>query len=149
MSGRPRNKVYHYTQDGRFIKMFDCENDVKREYYPNTNRPLFVRQSSNRDGKVYHYNYETIQLPDDTIISKIRIGREGVRNFIKKSKSSFTNISDNEKVIEVYNLDNKVIATFKGLHVASKITNISASTIHHQVTRNSKHTQSDLIFKYK
>lgn len=149
MSGRPKNKVYHYTEDGKFIKVFNCENDVKREYYPNTNRPLFVRQSSNKDGKKYYYNYETIQLLDNTIISKIRIGREGVRDFIKKSKSPFTNIQDNERIIEAYNLDNKVIATFKGLHVASKMTNIPASTIHHQVTRNSKHTQSDLIFRYK
>lgn len=152
MSGRPKNKVYHYTEDGKFIKTFECENDVRKEYYSKDRgqRPLFIRRSGTGVGnKVYYYNDTTITLPDGTIASKERIGRDGVFNYIKKSNSSYVGIADTERVINVSNLDGKVIATFKGLYVASLMTGIPKGTIHHQINKGTKSSQSDLIFRYK
>ena len=150
MSVRPKNKVYHYTPEGKYLKTFESESELRREYYStdNGNRPIFNRVARNK-GKIYHYNNVTAVLPDGSIVSRERIGRTGVLDYIRKRESPYTNISKEEPLIEVINLDNSIIAMFKGAYIASKMTGIHQSTIHHQVTRGNKTSHSGLIFRYK
>jgi len=141
MSGRPKQKRYEYDQNGKFIKQFECENDIRKQYYSKDvgKRPLF-------GGNKYNYDYHI--LKNNNIIVKERIGRIGIKNLLRRINNDFVNIS-NEKKINVYNLDNKIVASFINMNIAAKMTGIPLQTIHSQVNRGKGYsTDRGLIFKY-
>jgi hypothetical protein len=150
MSGRPKQKRYEYNQDGKFIREYVCENDIRKEYYAEDKgkRPLFGTTKTNHKGKVYSYNYSYHILKNNNIIVKERIGREGIKNLIKHINNDFVKIY-NKKKINVINLDNEIIASFISENIAAKMTNIPISTIHNQLTKGKGFsTDRGLIFKY-
>lgn len=147
MSGRPKQKSYQYDSNGKFIREFESIKEVQNIFYPNTKgiKNVFLNYTGNRK-----YERESILLTSGDLLTKTRIGRDAVKKEIKKIKSPFTNVSNSEKVIEVYNLDNQKIAEFKGFYVLTKmIKTISPATIYNQLKRNNSYVLGDLLFKYK
>lgn len=150
MSGRPKQKRYEYNQEGKFIREYECENDIRKEYYSQDKgkRPLFGTTRTNYKGKTYSYTYLYHILKNNNIIVKERIGRIGIKNLLRHINNDFVNIS-NKKKINVINLDNEIIASFVNINIASKMTNIPLSTIHSQLTKSKGFsTDRGLIFKY-
>ena len=137
MSGRPKQNVFQYDTNGKFIKSYECINDARKRYYFNDKgkRPMFTE-------KDYHV------LPDNTYLVTERIGRDAIKLLVKKSKSEFIKINE-EKTIKLFNLDNREIARFASISIAHKLTNIPISTIFHQVNDGKGFTKTDLIFKYE
>lgn len=143
MSGRPKQVRYQYSKDGKFLNQFDSETDVRKKYYSNDKgkRPLFGTK-----GYIKEYHI----LPDNTFLTKERIGRTGIREINKRIDSKlFLDIDNNDTKIKVFNLDNKIIASFVSIKIASKMTNIPFGTIYSQLKDDrGKFTHSGLIFKY-
>jgi hypothetical protein len=129
MSGRTKQKVYQYEYNtyGKFIKSYDSISEVRRIYFfkDSGKRPLLANNTS----------YKI--LSDNTIISKERIGREGVVNIIKRENNKYINLGNLIKPVKVYNLDNKLIAEFISPTLTSKIMNIPLPTLYHKLN-NSK-----------
>jgi hypothetical protein len=143
MSGRPKVKRFEYDSNGKYIKEYDCENDVRKSHYPNDigKRPLFTN-------KQLIHNYHI--LPNGNFVTKERIGRKGIIEIQKRLNNDFIKIKNNDKNINVYNLDNKIIATFANIQIASKLSNIPIGTIHHQLnTKVNKFTERGILFKYE
>jgi hypothetical protein len=144
MSGRPANKTYQYTTEGVFLQEYASESEVRSKYYSERKgkKPLFTRIT----------NYTKIEyhlLPDNTYLFKERIGRVGVRSFNKRLNDEFIKLSSYNKAVKVYNLDNKEIARFVNMTIASKMTNIPIGTIHHSLyDGKQKFSHRGLIFKH-
>lgn len=141
MAGNPPIKVYQYNKDGKFLKMFDSIQDVRKEYYKEDSgkRPFFRFKS------LY-----TI-LPDNTIVCKEKVGREFVKHVFKRLSNPFVRLDETSPLIKLFNIDNKVIATFKDIMIASKLTGISYRTIYAQLNTGKKirkEATNFLLFEY-
>ena len=139
MAGRKKLKIYQYNLSGKFIQTYESISRLRQVYFSDDNgkRPIFRNK-----------NYAV--LSDNTIISTNKIGREGVREIIKRINNPYLTLGNKIQEIEVYNLDSIKIATFASINIASKITNISNTTLHHRLERGCKHGNTDgLYFKYK
>jgi len=145
MSGRQKIKVFRYNNDGSFIESFDCLNDARNKFYPDTigKYPMF---SKNNDIHV---------LPDDTLLfKKKRTYRDDIVKLYRIINDKFSNIRigkyDNTP-IECYSLNGDKIAEFKNITIASIILNIPYATIYKRVKIDKMYTKSEdgLIFKFK
>lgn len=143
-SGREKQKLYHYDKNGNFIKVFDSHQDLRKEYfqYIENKRPLF----NNKRWKIFKYD----KLPDETFYSNYRIGRDNLlkNERIFNSKLCVNNSKD-EKVVEMYNLENVKIAEFKSSYIASIVTGIDLATIQRAVLQGKKKPKNDFYFKLK
>ena len=140
MPGRPKKRVYEYSEDGKFIQTYECENDVRRKYYSRDrgNRPLW-RENAN-----YH------KLSNGNFITQERIGRVGINEINRRLKCDFLKIDHSSKPINCYNIDGVKIATFVDFKAAYKLTKIPATTIYHQLnSRITDFTDRGIIFSYK
>jgi hypothetical protein len=138
MSGRPKQRVFQYNENGKFLKYWDCKNDFRKEYFPADIgiRPLFT------EGDI-------MVMEDNTIASISRIGRVGVKAFLKRYRSPYVDRKwlhgtfDNKKVV-AYNLDNEKIAEFKDWDFACKLMNISRNTLNSRIRNGSTHGRDGL-----
>ncbi len=140
MAGRTKQKVYQYNLFGKFIQTYESISRLRSVYFSDDNgkRPIFTGNK----------NYRI--LDDNTIISTKKLGRMGIREVIKRENSPYLNLGQNIKEIEVYNLNNVLVATFASAYIASKITNIPYGTIENRVNKGTKHGNTDTLwFKYK
>jgi len=148
MSGRPKQKCYQYDSSGKFIKVYDSNAEVLGKYFSHIKgkRPLFISYTKE---KIYRKDY--IVLPDNTFLTKARIGREGIRDIKKRIGNPF--LKPSNTVIDVYNLDNELVASFNGLNIASNLCNIPKGTIYSQLTKSvnkaAESNSSGLLFKYR
>lgn len=143
MSGRPKIKVYEYQKDGKFVKAYDCINDARREYWPNDRgqRPLFKNGT---------YVYDFVKLPNGNILLQNRMYRDHIKKMIKRSESPWIDESNDNRYIQVLNMDGEQIATFKNIRIAGKMTNISDKTIYQSLNNNKGCIgKNGLLFKYK
>lgn len=133
MSGRAKQKVYQYDGKGTFIQEFESEAVASRRYYGDK-RPLFQT-------KDYH-------LTDPTsILLKKRIGRDNVKKLFKKINSPYITCAIT-KPVECLNLNNEIVATYRGAHFAALLSGVDRGTIDHQL-KSGKSTNKDLFFRYK
>ncbi len=143
MSGRPKQKRYQYNSEGKFLKEFDCEDDIRKTYYSKDKgkRPLFRNNCLERE---YHL------LPNNDLIFKERTGRKLVQHINNYINNEYVNAEKYKTpAVRLVNLDNKTIARFINTNIASKLTGISESTILHNLeAKGNKLTKRGLIFKY-
>jgi len=142
MSGRPKQQVFVYNTEGKFIKAYESVSEFNKTYYPNDigKRPLVV----NSDG--------IKQFNDNLVACYTRIGRDRIVSIIRKSNSIFCKDFSkfNNRKVEALNLKNETIATFKNLRIAAEITKLPVSTIYKQVELSKGSTpKTELIFRYK
>ncbi len=150
MSGRPKQKAYHYDNNGKFIKEYSCIDDIRKEYYSSDigMRPLFKINVRIPGGGYKIVVKDYIELPDKTFATISRIGRAGIRDINKRINNPF--INNENKLFDILNLDNEIIATFSNIKVASVLLNKSISSIHSRLNKKGIIDSSDgLTFKYK
>jgi hypothetical protein len=147
MSGRPKQKRYQYDESGKFIKVYESEADCRKEYYNySKGKYPFFRKSK----EVFSLDYHI--LPDNTFLFKERVGRDGVRELKKRLTDDFINLKEDKPLIRCLNRDNKVIATFKDIYIANKLTKIPVGIIYHSLNRKSnsgKETIRNITFEYE
>ena len=145
MSGRPKQQVFVYNTDGKFIKAYESRSEFNRIYYPNDSgkRPLVVNK----------YGFKLFTNSNEELVAcYTRIGRDKLVRLIKESKSIFCKDFSkfNNRKVKLLNLKGEVIADFKNLRIAAELTKVPLSTIYGQLESpeiDSPHI--DLIFKYK
>lgn len=150
MSGKPKQKAYHYDNDGKFIKEYSCMEEIRKEYYSSDKgkRPLFVTNAKIPNGTYKVITKDYLKLPDNTFATKERIGREGIRKINKRINNPF--INNENKYFDILNLDNEVIASFNNIKVAAVLLNKSVSNIHSRLKKQGIIDSSDgLTFKYR
>jgi hypothetical protein len=138
MSGRPKQRIYQYDIDGKFIQMYNSISEVKLKYFNNTQYPIF---QSNKE-------YEFLE---DSYFFKEKVGREKVRETHAIENSRFISKKKLIKAfpIEVYNLKGELLATFTSEFAMTVLTNISRGTVWNQLNNNRKECRKKggLIFK--
>jgi len=139
-----KKKVYQYTKEGKFLKQWDCKRELVLHYFPqyNGNHPVL------RNNDVEYLKQ------DNTVIAITRIGRDRVLEFVKRKLNPYVNrpkgggeISD--KGVEVLNMDNEVIATFKDYDIAYKMLNIPKGTLFNRLQKAKRFGKDGLLFKLK
>lgn len=139
-----KKKVYQYTEKGKFLKQWDCKRDIVLHYFPqyNGNRPVL------RDNDVEYLKQ------DNTVISANRIGRDKVLEFVKRKFNSYVDRpkgggATSNRGVEVLNMDNEVIATFKDYDIAHKMLNIHKGTLFNRLHKAKRFGLDGLLFKLK
>lgn len=138
MSGKPKQKVYEYTQTGKFVRTYDSQAEAREVNF------------SNVKGKKPVFQYKEHRLLDNgNVLVKERIGRDAIKSLLRRESNEFLKDYKSPKV-KLLNLDNKVIATFKNTNIASKLTGIPESTIANQISSkydNVGWTDRGLLFR--
>jgi len=142
MAGRAKQKVYQYAADGRYIQSWSSVSLLTRAYYPKdiSMRPLFATN-------------EIRQMSEDsTVVSRTRIGKAGVINFLKRKSNPYVDRHKgggfiSGKPVEVYDLDDKLIASFSDADIAAKMLKMSASLIYSRFHTPPRHGRDGLMFK--
>jgi hypothetical protein len=141
-AGLEKIKLYHYDNDGKFLREFESQRELINVYYPNIKgkKPLFRTKRS-------QYGYDI--LPDNTFYSNYRVGRNKLLQYEKIINSPFVGFepTNNKKVI-VYDILGEEIAKFKNAYICSKILNIAYGTVFRDCENGKSKKLKDLTFKY-
>jgi len=143
MSGRPKQEIYLYDSDGKYLRKFESSSEFCRTFQFDDN--LFSRL----DG--------VFEFEDLRVAATYRIGREGIEAWRRYKKSVYTKkyvgrkiaetVLNNNKIgnpLELINLDGEVIATFKNFYFAKKLLKMTDSSV-----PNTKNFNEDgLKFRY-
>jgi hypothetical protein len=122
-AGRPKIEVYQYDKDGKFIKRWDCINDVRQVYYEGTRHPMFLQN------RPYHV------LPDETMLVKERIGRKEVFRLYERINNPLVVPEHKLKPVEILNIDGHVVAAFANIKVLLTLTDIKPATVYNHLTK--------------
>lgn len=136
---KAKQKIYQYSPAGKFIKEYESQSEVRKKYFSND---IGVRPI------IRNNEYEI--LPDNSIITKKRVGKAAVKNIWKVANNPFIKLGYNNDAVNVYNLKEVLIAKFASIKIASLLTNIPTSTIYSQVyssTTKIVKNKSGLLFK--
>lgn len=138
MSGRPKQEVFQYDADGKYIRKYNSQSEVREKYFSDDlgKRPLF--------NVVTPYQ----EMPDGTYIAPYRIGRDKLREAIRLYNCPYCKKHVAHRPVYVYNLIGEKIAEFSNIRVASLMTGIDYATITHRV-KNGKHHTDNLLFTYE
>lgn len=149
--GRPNKRVYEYDFDGNFIRKHESIAEFRRCLYTEDAgiRPIFVN-------KIKGYDFHI--TPQNTVAMTERIYRDNIVFFLRiyNSKLCRANTAINiKKPIQMFNLNNEVIAEFSSLTMAGLLLNdeFKIGTIYNQLnSRINSGTTSlvkDFYFQYK
>ena len=138
--GRFKIKVYQYSNIGKYLRSWESMAEIRNYYFSHISgkMPLFKTDDT------------TMVLPDGTILSKQKIGRVGVDEFLRKKDNPYLNsykLQNNNKVL-IYNLNNELIAEFNNHKICTNLLNISNNDLLRKLKRQSV-GKDGLIFKYK
>lgn len=142
MAGRPKMKMYEYDNNGKFIQIYETQQDVFNKYYKGRKRPLL------REGKEYGI------LPNGHYICDKQIGRDRIQKIQRIEGSKYVaRASEKKRPVAVYNLAGEKIATFRSIYMASVLTNIDYTSIQHSARATPKTKKKftrnlELIFRY-
>lgn len=152
MAGRKPTRVYVYNEEGEYICMFENMQEFRDVYYPSDigKRPLFNHEEF---GVEYHY-MEDLNLI--AIHDRSNAGRDLLRRIIAVHNSEYCKKKDNhpdEKIVQVLNLKEEVIAEFKTQRLLLKLMPyVSEATLSRQLnlsTHKKKFNKNGLFFRYK
>lgn len=149
MSGRAKQPTYQYSAEGKFLKKWESQADVRAYYFKSdtSKRPFYY---NSKEGK---YNAQYQQLPDGTYISNYKIGRDNLLKQLRVDNCIFCKHDVREKVIEVFNLLNEKVAEFSSLKVANLLTGVDEATLHSRCKNQPgvrfKPNSDNLIYKFK
>ena len=136
--GKEKVKVYQYNKDGKFIKEWDSQTELRSKYYSKNKGKYPIFRKDFRPKDLVEFNISI--LPDETLVSDEKIGRIGILKFIKRYENSYINrqarsgkYSDNR--INIYDLDNNKIAEFKDIDICSKLTGQTYNKVYNKLCR--------------
>ena len=126
--GRKRQKVYQYDKEGKFIRSYETIADARKEFYNDVNGvyPMF------RDGADYHI------LPDDTVLVKERIGREGIVHMLNVINNPLVYEEDDVKPFTIYNISGEPVASFINIKAATVLTDMTYQQIYNHLNYKRK-----------
>ena len=146
-SGRKTIKIYEYSLEGKFINSYDSISEFRNKYYSKVlgKKPLF---NSTVKGVEYHLTN------DNTISFKQKVYRDDVLFYITILNSHYCNLQKlgNNKIVQMFNLNDELLAEFKNKYVAAKLMagKVSKTTIYRQLNKTrANRYYKDLEFKFK
>lgn len=135
MAGREKIKVYEYELRGKLFKIHNSLVECCEDLFgtDGTNRPIF--------------QYKDFYLSNrNTILFKEKKRRDEVFFIVEKEKNPMI-LSNEDKKIELVNMENEVIATFANIKICSLITGDLIGTILNSI--NYRKTNSIPKNKYR
>lgn len=136
MAGKPKQKIYQYTEEGKFVKSYSSQTEVKIKYFNNPQYPLFV----NIDYEIINFDY----------FFKEKVGRNYVKKLHKMLNSIYVPKKKLNKVqpFQVFNLKGDLLATFESDFAFAVLCGLSLSTANAQIKKEDQKTpHGELIFK--
>lgn len=144
MAGRIKQEVYLYDTDGKYLRKFESCSEFSRTFQ-------FPENLFSRDFDVYEFE-------DGRVAATYRIGRKGIEAWRRYKNSEYTKEyrgrkiaetvykeTDSLKEVELINLDEEVIATFKNEYFAKKLLGVVSNKRLHVKYYDEK----GLKFRYK
>ena len=112
MAGKEPKKIHLYKPDGSVIKKYPSMAEFARDNGFDTN---YI--ANNKAGK------ETGMLKNGNVYSTKAIGRLAVKSYVRIQKSPFVmkNKTKGTPIVDVYNLEDEHIITFKNDYIARKV----------------------------
>jgi hypothetical protein len=142
MGGIQPKKVYVYSNKGSFIEEFSNSVLFSKKYNLSTNS-MSVGNKNILDEDIFMINKETFA-------SYYRVGKKRIRLFVAKLNSPYVRKKkhykkDKERIIDCYNLNGELIASFKDEFYLKALLGIKTSV---SISKTEAFNNTDLKFKY-
>ena len=144
MSGKTPIEIYEYDEKGQYIRKFNSMSDCRREYF------------SHIQGKIPILRFEKLGTifgltPSGNYLFNFRPGRKIIKNIHKVHTSEFCTdyITNDNKIIQVFNLEGKLLLEARNLNIIEKLTKIPRETARHQLKNNKGYAKEEFVIKYK
>ena len=142
MGGIKPKKVYVYSNKGSFIEEFSNSVLFAKKYNLSTNS-MSVGNKNILDEDIFMINKETFA-------SYYRVGKQRIRLFVAKLNSPYVRKKkpykkDKERIIDCYNLNGELIASFKDEFYLKALLSIKTSV---SISKTKAFNNTDLKFKY-
>ena len=138
MAGRKKEKVFVYREDGSRYAEFKSEADFARHFDTDSNYMAIGRKELFGENivKIFNSGLYACSKP---------IGRQRIKKYALKVNSKYVKIrADKDREIGCFNLNNELIANFKGLFYLRALLGRGVSVLENEP----KNMKSDIYFKY-
>ena len=145
MSGRKPIKVYVYNKKMERVDKFNSLSDLRTVHYSDIVGKMPLLRFK-KDGIRYDV------LPNGNYYFDRAVGRKIGRSIIKRHESPYCTdlVNNTQKIVQVFNLDGKLLLEARNQTALYLLSNIPQATISQQLTRGVKIiVNSGLIIKYK
>lgn len=120
MSGKAPQPVYHYdTEENGFKSLgkFVSRAEVFKMYF------------DGKKGRLFEDGYDYKKLPDDTYVTKYKIGREDLKKLIRVTEDPTCYYRKGDEEIEIYNYNNELVGVVKNIRILKAINSMNIDTI--------------------
>jgi len=138
MGGRKKEKVFVYREDGSRYAEFDSEADFARHFDTDSNYMARERKELFGENivKVFNSGLYACNKP---------IGRQRIKKYALKINSKYIKLrTDKDREIGCFNLNNDLIATFKGIFYLRALLGRDVNVLENEP----KNMKVDIYFKY-
>lgn len=139
MGGLAPIPYYRYDTNGKFLEKFKSGRDVSLKYY------------KAKSGRLFEKNHTIRELPDGSLLSKERIGRNAIRKAYAIMKSPYcqmTKSKHKDKSFSIFNLKGELLGTFPNMITCCLLTGFKQGRVYNALKEKSS-IKSELIFKYE
>ena len=145
MSGRKPIKVYVYDRVAKRVARFDSIADLRSTYFSDVVGVVPLLKFK-KDGIRYDV------LPNGNYYFDRAVGRPICINIMRRHESPYCTdlVNNTQKIVQVFNLDGKLLLEARNQTALCLLSNIHQATISHHLNKGVKTiTTSGLIIKYK
>lgn len=136
MAGRPKRRIYQYSNDYKYMRFYETQMEVFNKYYDGKKGDLFQNK-----------NYK--ELPDGTYVSWYKIGRVGLKYHIRRDNCPFITKNKTDRPFAAFNMDGEKVARFENIRVFKALTGGRASEVYNSLLYGRKGTtKSNLIYEW-
>lgn len=145
MAGRTPIEMFEYTSNGKYIRKFKNQAKCREYYFPHIAGKIPILRFKKMGIKYTVLN-------NGNFLVKERLGRDNIRFLRRVHESEYCTdlITKNKKIVQVFNLEGKLLLEARNMNILTKMTNIPQGTINQALKANSKQVpRSEFSFKYK
>ena len=145
MAGRKPVEIFEYNSEGEFVRKFKTQSECRIFHYAHIEGKVPIL-------RLKRMNIKYSVLDNGNFLVKERLGRSRIKFLRRLHESDYcTDLINREKrIIQVFNLEGKLLLEARNINVLTKLTNISQTTVWQRLKEGSKQIpKGELDFRYK
>lgn len=145
MAGRKPVEIFEYNSEGEFVRKFKTQVECRIFHYAHIEGKIPIL-------RLKRMNIKYSVLDNGNFLVKERLGRSRIKFLRRLHESDYcTDLINREKrIIQVFNLEGKLLLEARNINVLTKLTNISHTTVCQRLKEGSKQIpKGELDFRYK
>lgn len=145
MAGRKPVEIFEYNSEGEFVRKFKTQVECRIFHYAHIEGKIPIL-------RLKRMNIKYSVLDNGNFLVKERLGRSRIKFLRRLHESDYcTDLINREKrIIQVFNLEGKLLLEARNINVLTKLTNISQTTVCQRLKEGSKQIpKGELDFRYK